>query len=68
MHKVVMSGDKDRYAFMLFAIPKDDVKIEVPPELVDDKLFPLRYRPFKFGEFHDYFVSTLKGVETFAAV
>lgn len=65
-----MSGDKERYSFGLFAVPKEDVKIEVPPEFVDDKLYPLRYRPFNYGEYFNYFVSTRKenALDIFAGV
>ena len=55
-----MSGDKERYSFGVFGMPKEEMKIEVPHELVDDKIHPLRYRPFKFGEYISYFVSNLK--------
>ncbi|KAG5098450.1 hypothetical protein JHK82_048304 [Glycine max] len=41
-------------------MPKEEVKIEVPPELVEDNLLPLRYRPFNYGDYFQYFVSTLK--------
>lgn len=65
-----MSGDKERYSFGLFALPKEDIKIEVPPELVDDKMHPLRYRPFNYGDYFQYFVSTLKenALDVFAGV
>ncbi|XP_027333707.1 probable 2-oxoglutarate-dependent dioxygenase AOP1 [Abrus precatorius] len=58
-HRVIMSGDKERYSFGFFVMPKEEVKIEVPPELVDDKMHPLRYRPFNYGDYFQYFVSTL---------
>ncbi|KAJ1415866.1 putative 2-oxoglutarate-dependent dioxygenase AOP1 [Sesbania bispinosa] len=44
----------------LFAMPKDEVVIEVPSELVDDKIHHLRYKPFNYGEYFNYHVSTLK--------
>ncbi|GAU15150.1 hypothetical protein TSUD_08880 [Trifolium subterraneum] len=56
-HRVTMGGDKERYSFGLFAIPNEKVKIEVPHELVDDKMHPLRYRSFTYGDYLDYFVS-----------
>ncbi|GFZ05484.1 hypothetical protein Acr_17g0010560 [Actinidia rufa] len=49
-HRVVMSGDKERYSCGFFAIPKDGVTIEAPPELVDND-YPLRYRPFVYSEY-----------------
>ncbi|CAL5206368.1 unnamed protein product [Lathyrus oleraceus] len=59
-HKVMMCGDKERYSFAEFTLPKEDVKIEVPRELVDDEVHPLRYRSFTYGDYLEYFVSTLK--------
>lgn len=59
-HRVMMSGDKERYSFGVFAMPKEEMKIEVPRELVDDEIHPLRYHPFKYGEYISYFVSNLK--------
>ncbi|TKY74688.1 2-oxoglutarate-dependent dioxygenase AOP1.2 [Spatholobus suberectus] len=69
-HRVVMSGDKERYSFGLFAMPKEEMDIEVPRELVDDKIHPLRYRPFNYGEYICYFVSNLKenALEVFAGL
>ncbi|XP_061340637.1 probable 2-oxoglutarate-dependent dioxygenase AOP1 [Gastrolobium bilobum] len=69
-HRVMMSGDQERYSFGLFAVPKEEVKIEVPPEFVDEKMHPLRYRPFNYGEYFHYFVSTLKenALDVFAGV
>ncbi|XP_057460775.1 probable 2-oxoglutarate-dependent dioxygenase AOP1 [Actinidia eriantha] len=49
-HRVVMSGNKVRYSCGFFAIPKDGVTIEAPPELVDND-YPLRYRPFVYSEY-----------------
>ncbi|RDX61782.1 putative 2-oxoglutarate-dependent dioxygenase AOP1.2, partial [Mucuna pruriens] len=57
IHRVVMRGEKERYSFGLFAMPKEDMDIEVPSELVNDKIHPLRYRSFNFGEYISYFVS-----------
>ncbi|TKY74685.1 2-oxoglutarate-dependent dioxygenase AOP1 [Spatholobus suberectus] len=45
-HNVVMSGNKERYSFGFFAMPKEEMYIEVPCELVDGNIHPLRYRPF----------------------
>lgn len=71
MHRVVMNGgDKERYSLGLFAMPKDEMVVAVPRELVDDKMHPLRYKPFKYGEYFKYHVSTLKedALEAFAGV
>ncbi|KAK2399053.1 putative 2-oxoglutarate-dependent dioxygenase AOP1 [Trifolium repens] len=69
-HRVTMCGDKERYSFGLFTNPKEKMKIEVPHELVDDKMHPLRYRSFNYGDYLDYFVSTLKenALEAFIGV
>ncbi|MED6181526.1 hypothetical protein PIB30_020096 [Stylosanthes scabra] len=45
-HRVTMKGDKERYSVGVFTMPKDEAKIEVPPELVDANTHPLRYKPF----------------------
>ncbi|KAJ8751647.1 hypothetical protein K2173_025806 [Erythroxylum novogranatense] len=57
-HRVVISGDKDRYSSGLFLIPKEEAMIEVPEELVD-KDHPLLYRPFYFADYMSYYVSML---------
>ncbi|KAK7320713.1 hypothetical protein VNO77_30437 [Canavalia gladiata] len=69
-HRVMMSGDKERFSFALFAVPKEEMKIEVPSELVDDKMHPLRYKPFNYGDYFQYFISTLKedALDAFASV
>ncbi|KAK7377269.1 hypothetical protein VNO80_02691 [Phaseolus coccineus] len=69
-HRVMMKEVKERESFALFAMPKEEVKIEVPAELVEDNIHPLRYRPFNYGEFFNYFISTLNpnALEVFAGV
>ncbi|KAE9589008.1 hypothetical protein Lal_00012541 [Lupinus albus] len=69
-HRVMMSGEKERYSFGVFAMPKEEVKIEVPSEFVDENTYPLRYRPFIFGDYFNYFVSApnLNALDMFAAV
>ncbi|XP_004513386.1 probable 2-oxoglutarate-dependent dioxygenase AOP1 [Cicer arietinum] len=70
-HRVVTKGDKERLAFILFTVPKEDMTIKVPSELVDDENHPLRYRPFKYEDFIDFHYSTRteKGVlEEFAGL
>ncbi|OVA05588.1 Oxoglutarate/iron-dependent dioxygenase [Macleaya cordata] len=49
-HRVMMKGQKERYSYAVFSIPKEGVLIEVPKELVD-KDHPLLYRPFDYLEF-----------------
>ncbi|XP_014500861.1 probable 2-oxoglutarate-dependent dioxygenase AOP1.2 [Vigna radiata var. radiata] len=72
-HRVVMSGEKERYTFGAFVAPKDEMKIEVPRGLVDNKMHPLRYRPFNYREFLNFFASTRSrnlenALEVFAGV
>jgi isopenicillin N synthase-like dioxygenase len=55
-----MFGDKERYSFALFSLPKKDVEIEVPQELVEDKMHPLHYRSFNYDDYLDYFMLGLK--------
>ncbi|KAK7410289.1 hypothetical protein VNO78_00962 [Psophocarpus tetragonolobus] len=50
-HRVVMRGEKDRYSFGVFAMPMEDMDVDVPLELVDEKIHLLRYHPFKSGEY-----------------
>jgi len=56
----VVNGEKERYSFGLFTMPKEEMNIEVPRELVDEKSHPLRYHPFNYGEYFSYFVSDVK--------
>ncbi|XP_028779322.1 2-oxoglutarate-dependent dioxygenase AOP2 [Neltuma alba] len=68
-HRVMMGGNKERYSFAQFALPKEEDEIEVPPELVDSD-HPLLYRPFNYGKYFDYYTSSLKenALEVFAGV
>ncbi|KAL9330903.1 hypothetical protein ACSQ67_000513 [Phaseolus vulgaris] len=69
-HRVVMKEGKERYSIALFGVPKEETKIEVPAELVEDNIHPLRYRPFTYGDYFKYFVSTLhhNALDVFAGV
>ncbi|CAL1375141.1 unnamed protein product [Linum trigynum] len=58
-HRVVLRGEKERYTWGSFLMPKDDSTIEAPEKFVD-KEHPLLYRGFTYAEFLSYFVSTLK--------
>lgn len=64
-----MSGNKERYSFGSFSMPKEGVATEVPNELVDDD-HPLVYRPFKFSEFMAYFVNNISddALEIYAGI
>ncbi|XP_022754182.1 probable 2-oxoglutarate-dependent dioxygenase AOP1 [Durio zibethinus] len=68
-HRVVMKGDKERYSFGLFSVPKEGAIIEVPCQLVDNE-HPLLYRPFKFADYFSYFVSNISddALEIYAGV
>jgi len=68
-HRVMLRGEKERYSFGHFAMPKEEMDIEVPDELVDNQIHPLRYRPFNYGEYFNYFVSNPIGaLEVFAGI
>ncbi|OVA20264.1 Oxoglutarate/iron-dependent dioxygenase [Macleaya cordata] len=55
-HKVTMRGKKNRYTYVMFAIPKDEAVIEAPKELVD-KDHPLAFRPFKQMDFFRFYLT-----------
>ncbi|BAT78208.1 hypothetical protein LR48_Vigan04g214100 [Vigna angularis] len=67
-HRVVLKGVKERYSIGLFANPKEEMKVEVPDELVDNQIHPLRYRPFTFGEYYNSYVSNPKEALQFACI
>ncbi|KAM0968770.1 hypothetical protein ACFX13_017379 [Malus domestica] len=69
MHRVMMSGDKERYSYSLFSVPKEEVVIEVPQEFID-KEHPLLYKPFNFAEYFTYFTSNVRedALELYAGV
>ncbi|XP_047177092.1 probable 2-oxoglutarate-dependent dioxygenase AOP1 [Vigna umbellata] len=66
-HRVVLRGVKERYTFGLFANAKEEIKIEVPDELVDS-IHPLRYRPFTYGEFFNSYVANPMEALQFASI
>lgn len=53
LHKVTLNGDKDRYTFTFFIMPKEDQVVEAPHELVNDEN-PPRFKPFIFKDFLQY--------------
>ncbi|CAL0319178.1 unnamed protein product [Lupinus luteus] len=69
-HRVVTNENKERYSLGIFVSPKDEMKVKVHHELIDEKTHPLRYKPFNYGEYMHYYVSTLKhdALEVFASV
>ncbi|CAH8337541.1 unnamed protein product [Eruca vesicaria subsp. sativa] len=50
LHRVVISGKKDRYSAGLFLRPKEGVVINAPEEIVDDE-HPRLYKPFDLEAF-----------------
>ncbi|OMP00179.1 Oxoglutarate/iron-dependent dioxygenase [Corchorus olitorius] len=48
-HRVMMTGDKERYAVGLFSVPKAGYMIKAPEELVDEA-HPLLYKPYDYVE------------------
>ncbi|KAK4769444.1 hypothetical protein SAY86_027594 [Trapa natans] len=68
-HRVVMRGNRERYSWGLFSIPKEGAMIRVPTELIDTD-HPLRYRPFKFSDYMSYYVSNIRddALEVYASI
>ncbi|CAN1287534.1 Probable 2-oxoglutarate-dependent dioxygenase AOP1.2 [Linum perenne] len=68
-HRVVIRGEKERYSWGMFLMPKEEATIEVPKEFVD-KEHPLLYRPFNYAEYLSYFVNKLgdDALEIYAGV
>lgn len=53
-HRVMMSGDKDRYSLGAFAVPVEGTIIKAPKELVDDDQHPRLFKDFDFTDFLFY--------------
>ncbi|TYJ02550.1 hypothetical protein E1A91_A13G237100v1 [Gossypium mustelinum] len=49
-HRVMMSGDNDRYSIAAFAIPIEGTIIKAPKELIDEQ-HPQLYKDFDFMDF-----------------
>ncbi|XVF74655.1 hypothetical protein PTKIN_Ptkin13bG0128600 [Pterospermum kingtungense] len=49
-HRVIMTGNKTRYCFGLFTIPRGGYQVKVPEELVNEEN-PLLFKPFDYEEF-----------------
>ncbi|XP_008792974.2 probable 2-oxoglutarate-dependent dioxygenase AOP1 [Phoenix dactylifera] len=56
LHRIVVGGDTTRYSAIIFSIPKDEVVIQAPPELVDEE-HPSLFRPFLYNKYVHYCVS-----------
>ncbi|PWA69194.1 2-oxoglutarate (2OG) and Fe(II)-dependent oxygenase superfamily protein [Artemisia annua] len=54
VHRVVMSGDEDRFSIGVFSVPKDEKTIKAPEEMVDED-HPLLFKPFVYEEFFKFF-------------
>ncbi|CAN6356082.1 unnamed protein product [Urochloa humidicola] len=72
LHRVVVAGDKTRYAAVLFSNPGDDVVVRAVDAAVDAQ-HPAVYRPFKYIEYVGFFFSKehnekLNKLEAFAAL
>ncbi|CAA0839116.1 2-oxoglutarate (2OG) and Fe(II)-dependent oxygenase superfamily protein [Striga hermonthica] len=55
-HKVMMTGDENRYSIGLFSIPKSGYIIKAPDEMVDED-HPLLFKPFDHIKFLDFYYS-----------
>ncbi|KAI3716302.1 hypothetical protein L6452_23540 [Arctium lappa] len=53
-HRVVMSGERDRYSISLVALPKAGYVIKAPEEVVDEQ-HPLLFKPFDASEFYQFY-------------
>ncbi|XP_055815343.1 deoxypodophyllotoxin synthase-like [Solanum dulcamara] len=53
VHRVKMTGDRDRFSIQLFSSPRPDHLMEVPKELVDEE-HPLLFKSFKMLEYFEY--------------
>ncbi|RWV81213.1 hypothetical protein GW17_00057390 [Ensete ventricosum] len=53
LHRVMVGGEDTRYSAILGSLPKDDVMVEVPEELVDEE-HPLMYKPFNYPSFVNF--------------
>ncbi|KFK38898.1 hypothetical protein AALP_AA3G175300 [Arabis alpina] len=50
LHRVVITGEKDRYVAGLFLRPKEGLIINAPEEIVDDE-HPRLYKPFDYEDY-----------------
>ncbi|GFP95364.1 probable 2-oxoglutarate-dependent dioxygenase aop1.2 [Phtheirospermum japonicum] len=55
-HRVMMTGDEDRYSIGLFSIPKSGYIIKAPEEMVDED-HQLLFNPFDHFKFLDFYYS-----------
>ncbi|RRT35405.1 hypothetical protein B296_00046322 [Ensete ventricosum] len=53
LHRVMVGGEETRYSAIFGSLPKDDVMVEVPEELVDEE-HPLMYKPFNYPSFVNF--------------
>lgn len=53
-HRVMMSGNEERYSVGLFSIPKAGYIVRSPQELVDED-HPLLYKPFDHAKFVEFY-------------
>ncbi|KAH0780551.1 hypothetical protein KY290_000149 [Solanum tuberosum] len=58
-HRVVTTGDKERFSIQVFSFPNPDYTVKVPQELVDEE-HPLMFKPFKLPEYNKYIKSGAK--------
>ncbi|CAH2053623.1 unnamed protein product [Thlaspi arvense] len=53
LHRVIITGKKDRHAAGLFLLPKEGLIINAPEEIVDDE-HPRLYKPFDFEAYFTF--------------
>ncbi|WOK92059.1 putative inactive 2-oxoglutarate-dependent dioxygenase AOP2 [Canna indica] len=59
-HRVRVTGNETRYSIIFGSRPGDDAVVEVPKEQVDEE-HPLRFRPYKYGDYMQYRFATEEG-------
>ncbi|XP_041019536.1 probable 2-oxoglutarate-dependent dioxygenase AOP1.2 [Juglans microcarpa x Juglans regia] len=52
-HRVMMTGDKERYSFGVFAVPMDASNIKAPKQLVDEE-HPQVLKEFRYKDYLDF--------------
>lgn len=60
-HRVRMPAGETRYSTMLFAVPRDEVVIAAPEELVDEGVAP-RFRPHRYPDYVEFMMGSRASV------
>lgn len=60
-HRVRVRAGETRYSTMLFALPRDEVVIAAPEELVDEGR-PPRFRPYRYPDYVEFMMASRDAV------